>query len=590
MKKTSSYLYSETETKKTVTLILSSFTLVCLIVLLLSCGKKSNPTTSLPPSISIDVTGVWVGFYLTSLVTSTPVTLNLTQSSATVTGTYSSSNGAEGTVSGTVNGNSIDNFTLIQTTPECLGSFSGSATVSGDTMNFFFSGSDCWGTHRNGLGRVVCDKTPPTVISTYPANNDTGVSVNTNVTVTFSETMDASTITGSTFTLKDNGNNPVSGSVSGTGNTATFIPSSSLAKSTAYTATVTTGTKDLANNPLAANHVWKFTTSAISSTYQTPEGWSLGAPMPTARDWAASAVVDDHVFVIGGATPPPYTYDDVEKYNTSMNAWTVLRNMPFDEFLIRGAAVNGKIYVFGSSMDRVTYSYDPDSDSWTKLKDFPNVKWIGSPAVVNGKIYVFGGIDENYEILYISLEYNPLTDTWAYKKSMPTKRYAPATAVYGNKIYVLGGNYGTDRNEVYDPSTDTWQTKASIPFDNYGWGVAGEINGKIYFVDSGTNYTPARMGIYTISSNSWSVVDGPSTPRDYLTGEVAKGRLYIIGGLDTSYNSTDIVDIYTPSASGKASQGTVSRNAIHGGNVCDFYFNKHLMNERNLKEALQRTK
>jgi hypothetical protein len=103
--------------------------------------------------------------------------------------------------------------------------------------------------------------TPPTVTSTNPLNTATGVALNQKVAATFSKTMDASTITTATFTLKQ-GTTSVSGFVSYSGTTAIFAPSSNLAANTVYTATVTTGAKDLASNALASNYVWSFTTGA----------------------------------------------------------------------------------------------------------------------------------------------------------------------------------------------------------------------------------------------------------------------------------------------------------------------------------------
>ena len=105
------------------------------------------------------------------------------------------------------------------------------------------------------------DVTPPTVISTDPANNATGVALNKIITATFSEEMDPSTITTTTFTLKQ-GTIPVSGTVTYTGTTAAFRPASNLTASTAYTATITTGARDLGSNSLASDHIWSFTTGA----------------------------------------------------------------------------------------------------------------------------------------------------------------------------------------------------------------------------------------------------------------------------------------------------------------------------------------
>jgi hypothetical protein len=50
------------------------------------------------------------------------------------------------------------------------------------------------------------------------------------------------------------------------GATSVFTPSSNLAPNTLFTATVTTGAKDLAGNTLAANTSWSFTTAASADT------------------------------------------------------------------------------------------------------------------------------------------------------------------------------------------------------------------------------------------------------------------------------------------------------------------------------------
>jgi len=274
--------------------------------------------------------------------------------------------------------------------------------------------------------------------------------------------------------------------------------------------------------------------------------WSSGEPMPTARSWAASAVVGTDIYVIGGSTNAPYVYNAFEKYDTTTNAWTSLPAMPFQAFLMRGASVGGVIYIFGGSTTQLVYRYDPASGIWTALNNMPYLNWMGVPAVVNNKVYIFGGIDSADVVLNTTLEYDPSTDTWTTKASMPTARYAPATAVYNNKIYVLGGNYGGNKNEIYDPATDTWQTKANIPFRNYGWGVAGALNGHIYFVDSDTS----NMAVYAPSTNSWRSVSGLNIPRDYLAGEAVNGELYVIGGfVSSTATKLNIVDRYTPPAS-----------------------------------------
>jgi len=104
----------------------------------------------------------------------------------------------------------------------------------------------------------------PTVNSTVPLSNAIDVASNTTIALTFSEAMDPLTINTSTFNLYQ-GTNAVSGSVVYSGTTATFTPLYSLAAGTTYTATMTTGAKDLAGNALANNVVWNFRTIDVTS-------------------------------------------------------------------------------------------------------------------------------------------------------------------------------------------------------------------------------------------------------------------------------------------------------------------------------------
>ncbi|MBE0605557.1 MAG: Ig-like domain-containing protein, partial [Deltaproteobacteria bacterium] len=129
------------------------------------------------------------------------------------------------------------------------------------------------------------DTTPPTVSSTNPVTGATAVPVGAAVTATFSEAVKS--VSATTFTLKA-GATPVAGTVTLSATTATFTPSAPLAYSTTYTATITTGVMDLANNALAANHVWSFTTGAAADTTPptvsstSPAGNEAGVPTNTA--------------------------------------------------------------------------------------------------------------------------------------------------------------------------------------------------------------------------------------------------------------------------------------------------------------------
>ena len=118
---------------------------------------------------------------------------------------------------------------------------------------------------------VVADTTPPTVTTVAPASAATGVSRTTAVTATFSEAMDATTISAANFELRDPSSALVAATVAynTATNVATLTPSAALAASTTFTATVKVGVKDLAGNALASSQVWSFTTIATDTTPPT---------------------------------------------------------------------------------------------------------------------------------------------------------------------------------------------------------------------------------------------------------------------------------------------------------------------------------
>ncbi|AIP34918.1 copC domain protein [Paraburkholderia xenovorans LB400] len=124
------------------------------------------------------------------------------------------------------------------------------------------------------------DTTPPSIVSTNPANAADGVCTNKSVNVTFSEAMDPSTITAATFTVAASSASatllPGTVAYDVPSRVATFTPLSPLAANTNYTATITPGVKDLAGNALASASVTTITTNS-SLCAAAP---ALGAAQP----------------------------------------------------------------------------------------------------------------------------------------------------------------------------------------------------------------------------------------------------------------------------------------------------------------------
>jgi hypothetical protein len=118
------------------------------------------------------------------------------------------------------------------------------------------------GTGTPLLSAIELVPLPPTISSTSPTNNATGVSRTASIKATFAWPMDPTTISTSTVTIKDAAGNAVAASV--TFNTSTRVltltPSVSLAASTNYTVTLDKSIEALTGMQLGTSYSWTFKT------------------------------------------------------------------------------------------------------------------------------------------------------------------------------------------------------------------------------------------------------------------------------------------------------------------------------------------
>ena len=306
-----------------------------------------------------------------------------------------------------------------------------------------FLASDFVFEFKTGAGS---NTTKPTVISTNPAAGPpptTGVATNQKITATFSQQMDSTTITGLTFTLTGPGLTPVAGTVtySTIGTTATFTPSSDLAASTLFTATITTEARDLAENSLAADFTWTFTTglgpdgSAPTITLTTPASGassvstnaSINATFSKAMDPAtlspvtftlydntASTPIDGKItydatnwmvtFTPTGPASPPLTATDsftatittgakdlegnALAAGSKPNPWSFTTGSsaslsPIDLGAVTGFEIFAEAAITNTGTNVINGDMGLTPDNYSSITGFP-------PGIVNGNIYVDG--------------------------------------------------------------------------------------------------------------------------------------------------------------------------------------------------------
>ena len=244
-------------------------TLSCLLV---ACGGSGGmdpilgtPTITIAPRVVLTtpaklvplVTGVATNMQLTAKFSRDMLASSLNASSFTVacpTGTA---------VTGTVTYDASNRLAILQhatafpANTTCEAKVSTAAT---DTAGIALAKDYVWSFTTGG----ATDTTPPTSIANSPPSAATAVCLGKNVSVTFSEAIDPSTITATNFFIT----NPANATMAGTltydtlSNTATFAVANppGFSANTEYTSHVTTGVKDLAGVALASASNVSFTT------------------------------------------------------------------------------------------------------------------------------------------------------------------------------------------------------------------------------------------------------------------------------------------------------------------------------------------
>ena len=115
------------------------------------------------------------------------------------------------------------------------------------------------------------DITPPTVVSTTPANNASGIATTAVITAVFNEALTTSSVTSSSVFLRAGATSvPATLTYLAGSQNVILTPSSPLLANTSYTVTLKGGTGanrilDVAGNALAADYVWSFTTGDITA-------------------------------------------------------------------------------------------------------------------------------------------------------------------------------------------------------------------------------------------------------------------------------------------------------------------------------------
>ena len=175
----------------------------------------------------------------------------------------------------------------------------------------------------------------PVVIAVDPINNATAVPLNKVISATFNMDMNPATLNNTTFKVNQ-GVNAVTGTISFTGSTVSFVPSTPLLPNKIYTVTITTGAKNSLDTAMAADYTWNFTTDMIPTVTGTD-------PLDNAINVALNQTVTANFSIImDAASITAATF--ILKQGTTTISGTVSYSGTTASFNPTNSLVLGKVY------------------------------------------------------------------------------------------------------------------------------------------------------------------------------------------------------------------------------------------------------
>jgi hypothetical protein len=434
-----------------------------------------------------------------------------------------------------------------------------------------------WGTSQ--ITVYMVDTIPPTVLSTRPENNWVAYTTSA-ITVTFSEVMDTSTITTSSFTVSDGGGN-ISGTISfSDGDTvATFTPSANLSYSTTYTVTLNSIIQDLAGNTLTATP-WSFTTvlestpSNVQATADDGQVMISWAALPGADYYniyfdTNPDVTTSSGTLISGITSTFYTHSGLtngDTYYYIVTAVSIDGESPASTFAsaMAGLVIKqfgtadtdraydiavdtaGNNYSTGSTDRNIFIAKYDNSDNQLWIKQLGTADYDSGHSVTvdaTGNIYVTGEIGRDVFIAKYDNSGNQLWIKLLFNTATYDTGYGIAVDATGN-IYVTGQIDGDIFIIKCDNSgNQLWIKQFSTIANDQGSGIAVDAAGNIYV----TGYTysdiagTGNAGLYdvfiakydTSGNQLWIKQFGTAdTDRAYDIAVDAAGNSYVTGYTD----------------------------------------------------------
>ncbi len=426
--------------------------------------------------------------------------------------------------------------------------------------------------------------TPPTVTAETPTSGATGVAVSSTATATFSEAVQASTIN---FTLTPKGGSPVAASVAynSSSYTATLTPSSALAYSTTYTATVS-GVLNNSGVAMTSPFSWSFTTAAASAPIVTSETPLSGATN-VAVSSTATATFNQPVqsgtisFTLTPKGGSPVAASMT--YNSSNDTATLTPSAALAYSTAYTATVSGAQNSSGVAMT------SPFTWSFTTMADPPSTPYVSSetpmPATLNLALSTVPTVTFNQPVQSSTIVFTlknefgtAVAGSVSYNSSTNTATFAPSAALPASTTYTATVSGAKNSAGVAMSSPVSWEfiTDAGSPTVTTESPTSGGTSVGLSTPVTATFSEPVQAGtiIFTLTPSGGSPVAATVTysPATFKATLTPSSPLSASTTYKASVSGADVEGDSMVASSWSFTTGSAS--SLQNGLVAEWQFNE----------------
>ncbi|MDA0792146.1 MAG: hypothetical protein O2780_22145 [Proteobacteria bacterium] len=303
----------------------------------------------------------------------------------------------------------------------------------------------------------------------------------------------------------------------------------------------------------------------MSELQITESSWQELPDMPVKKWEAATFVLDEKLYVLGGYTADVKTCKDCHIFDPVDRSWTEIQELPSAISHVN-PVLDGRVVWFAGGFkdgykDHIVaevWNYDIDNDGpiqkgrYTAGPLLPEKRGGGGLARIGRKLHFISGLMEDRDtdaedhwIMDLD-EYAEGRGEWrAEGAPMPTPRNQFSTVVHKDKIYLIGGQFHHDscqldqpNVDIYDPVTDSWSRGPDLPYGHsHSEGGTFVHDDKIYMV--GGHFTregdhkrmdPDILRLDLNGGTEWELVGVLPVPLSSPASRIIGDEFFVAGG------------------------------------------------------------